>query len=59
MSAKSEVIPPSRKLENPVIATALNVSNAAKMRVLGSPSNVLVPAKVEIKAERITTRLVI
>lgn len=58
MSAKSAVIPPSRKIEKPVIATALNVNKAAKIRVLGSPSNVLAPVKVDMEAERITTRLV-
>ena len=30
MSAKSSVIPPKRKLEKLVMATALNVKNAAK-----------------------------
>ena len=37
MSARSSVIPPSRKLEKPVIATALRVRRAAKIRVLGVP----------------------
>jgi len=52
MSAKSSVMPPRRKLEKLVMATALNVRNAAKIVafiVNGFPTN------AAITAERITT----
>ncbi|MBS7614392.1 hypothetical protein KEJ18_01460 [Candidatus Bathyarchaeota archaeon] len=51
MSTKSSVVPPSKKLEKFVIATAANVSNAANM--------VVWTAWPAIKAERMTTSPVI
>ena len=59
MSAKSSVIPPSRKLEKLVMATALSVKKAAKTIVLGFPKNVVLAVNVAMKAEIITTKLVI
>ena len=59
MSAKSSVIPPKRKLEKLVTATALSVKRAAKTIVFGLPSNVELAVIVAKNAERITTKLVI
>lgn len=50
MSAKSSVIPPSRKLEKLVMATALSVKKAAKTIVLGFPRNVVLAVNVAMKA---------
>src|SRR5665647_1022275 len=57
MSAKSSVIPPSRKLEKLVMATAVSVKKAAKTTILGS-RNIVLAVNVDMKVERITTKLV-
>ena len=57
MSAKSSVMPPKRKLEKLVMATALNVKNAAKITALILFRKVEVVVKVAMNADNITTRL--
>lgn len=52
------MIPPRRKLEKFVMATALRVRNAAKMTALWVPRKADVVVNVAIKADKITTRLV-
>lgn len=59
MSAKSSVIPQSKKLEKLVTATALRVKKAAKTTVFEFSKNVVLAVNVAINAERTTTRLVI
>ena len=55
MSAKSSVMPPKRKLEKLVMATALNVKNAAKITALILFRKVEAVVKVAMNADKITT----
>ena len=58
MSARSSVMPPRRKLEKLVMATALRVRKAAKMTAFMLFRKLDVDVNVAMKADRITTRLV-
>ena len=55
MSAKSSVIPPRKKLEKFVIATAVKVKKAVKITFFGVNKTPL-PVRIEINVDRITTK---